>query len=307
MELINLAPGIENHLSASSITEYTGCSHKWRLHYKERITFPIHSPSLFFGSAIHKTLEEFHKTSHIKKMSLKEIIESFKRKFDLEIFYGEVEWSTDKEKDKLIKLAGELLTDYYKVHQDDPPPLSFAPKEGEEVYCVELQFRVPIFTSDGKMRRDYCFLGFIDKIAIYPNNTIAIVDYKTSRYKYTDWKVSTDLQLVLYSYAFRYMLSKGFFPQLAGRTKEDYVSYDVLIKTLSKDAISKGELRLQSCQKIVTDNDINRLFNQANNVIKGIESKCFVANYENQWCAYCDYNTNMKDGIPICTHPDFNK
>jgi len=48
---------------------------------------------------------------------------------------------------------------------------------------------------------DYSVTGYIDKIAIYPNGTVGIFDYKTSKNKFTKDEIDGNLQALMYSLA----------------------------------------------------------------------------------------------------------
>lgn len=307
MEILDFAPAASTHISASSITTYTGCPHKWDLQYNLKKTFPSKSPSVYFGSCIHKALEAFHKSAFINLLTLAELQGIFDTEFERETFFNEnIEWASEKDKTKMIKQAHEILSDYFYIHKKDPVPLEYiVPATGEKVSCIEMMFKVPITNRDGSINPDIAYLGYIDKITRDQEGKIVIVDYKTAARRYENWKVTTDLQLIIYAYAFRYFLQNRIFPEL-DIEKESYVQYEVLLKNLSKKDQEEGELRIQPCKKYVTDDDIKRLATQTDFCIKGIKAGAFCANYEGKWCDYCDFNVNFEDNIPICLHPKYN-
>ncbi len=176
----------ELKLSASRISTFQKCSYIYYCKYIEKIPEDTNSGALI-GSACHTIFECLLKKKHRHHYDLimdsktpscnnsepiKRLLKSYIKKNGL---------SDDSffKMDKMI-LVG-LATDFFC--------------EGADLQDPEIEFTIK---SD---KPKYIVGGFIDKLAIYKNKLVKIVDYKSSKQKFVGEELSNNLQAYIYSLA----------------------------------------------------------------------------------------------------------
>jgi len=160
-------------ISYSRINTYLFCPHKYKLVYLDNFHIPLNA-DISFGHIIHKTLELFHGGYDYSYDSL------------FECYYNS--WKNDGFIDSqqifdYYMRGKQLLENYYN---------SFLCSKAKTLY-VERAFD----TNIGQYR----FMGIIDRIDKYPDNTYEIIDYKTHLKIWKQEKINKDLQLSFYAYA----------------------------------------------------------------------------------------------------------
>jgi RecB family exonuclease len=245
-------------LSPSKITLYSDCGLKYKFQYIDGIKKLKTSIHLIYGSSIHKALELLNNSLIQKdKTDIEDVLQAFDDHWKKETTEGEIKNGFYEE--KLYYTALETLIKFYKEYSD------------YEVLASETEFSVPF--GDTQLH------GIIDAV-IQCKGKIYIVDYKTSKDLYEKFKIDTSIQLAIYAYAFRHLLSDGKFPNIV-KTQEDYVTYYVLTKDIDN-------LQIEIQKKKITEKEIKRLEYIANQATIGIQNKIFLPNYNSQ-CKYCEY------------------
>lgn len=173
-----------NYLSYSQINTFQTCP----LHYKLRYIFKVPTPqtaSQSFGTSIHSTLKDFYNLVLSGKRPTEKLIfeclenswvkEGFKTKKHERKFY-------DKGK---LYLAGFLKEGF------DPKNLPIA---------LEQPFTIPL-KLDAKNVKSLKIGGVIDRVDVFPDGSIEIVDYKTGANIPSQREVDKNLQLSFYGIA----------------------------------------------------------------------------------------------------------
>lgn len=144
--------------------------------YESDMDSPVY---LLFGSAIHKTLEVFHKEHYTKKSDLKKL---FRKNY--------IDFGVDDR--DYYALGFDILENYFSYLKYKAP---------KRVLCgTEIFFRVCL----GKDRygNDVCAQGTIDAVWYLGNGIYEIVDYKTSNYLPSTDEFEANTQIALYDIAF---------------------------------------------------------------------------------------------------------
>ena len=187
-------------LSFTALTSYKTCPLKYK--YQYILNFPTkQSKALSFGNTIHEVLKEYHVTRLNRDISLNEVLEIYKMKFQ-PFGYEDRDNQID-----YYKTGQELLTKYYeKYHHQKLKPVVI-----EKMFKFELN-GVPVS-------------GKIDRIDLNEDGTYEIIDYKTGETK-TEKEIRNDDQLTLYAEA-----AKEFFNYQNVKLTYFYLEKDEKIST----------------------------------------------------------------------------
>lgn len=256
-----------NHISASKVTSYADCGLKYKFNYIDKLGKFVSSIHLVYGSAIHAALEHFNVSLGATQDQSEDVFQAFHNEYEKGLIKDKLEDNFFRW--KLYEMGLNSLQKFLNEFVD------------YEVIATEQKFKVPLVWPDGTTDPNYDLLGFIDAV-IKRKGEIMIVDYKTSKEAYPKFNIDTSLQLTMYSYAFRHLLSEGKFPKIK-KKKEDFISYYVLQKDY--DSL-EGPIKMQ--RKKIGDVQMNKMFYTLRQYIKGTESGIFIPNY-NSMCKWCDY------------------
>lgn len=142
-----------NDFSYSRIDTYKMCPSKYFYTYIQREPRSFNDAAVL-GNIVHSVLEEC--LGNDKKLDLDILQDEYvkqKESYD----------PTNIIPQELVSVGSEILTEFYDKHYDD----SF------DIYDKEFGFSFVI--------GNYLVNGFIDRIDIYDDNTINIIDYKTRK------------------------------------------------------------------------------------------------------------------------------
>jgi hypothetical protein len=185
-----------DHLSSSQVGLYLQCPRKYRLRYVDGIPATFKSAPMAFGSAMHSAVaflaEERKKANGL---NLSQVIEIFRADWEAQKC-DEIRYNGDDEAHFLDKGVSLLK-------------LVFDESEEWKVKVAEMPFRVPVLDPDtGKEIVPVPLEGFID-LVLEPD---CVVELKTGVRKWDEAAVANNLQVTLYSYAYRLLFGKD--PQL---------------------------------------------------------------------------------------------
>jgi len=278
------------YFSNSRLETINQCSLKYYFNYVRKLRFDVKDPARCLGSVIHKVFEFYFKSVWAGKevdsndchflfdqLWTAEEAEIMKHRKDL-----------DKDKCSKSKYMGiKLVSEYYKYLRAHPKvPITYImPITKNKIPAVELEVRVPIINlKTGKLISDkYELLGHIDLIATSKQG-ITIEDHKTASRKYSNFKCKTSLQLLIYSYFYRYLQREKLLESLDGKElkpKESLVGFNVMLK---------GKIpSIEALFSKVGDGDLDRLYYVIENAIRLIENKIYLPS-NSQVCNMCDYN-----------------
>lgn len=234
-------------LSATGIRDFLQCALKVVFRYDHDLP-SMKNDFAKLGIAVHTALEQFTRRMIIKK--------SFPDESDYEFSittFMNTATEHGLENMSFYSDGKKIVTDY--IDKYDP---------SEEVIAVEHRFS--IITPDGVP-----IVGAIDKVVKINDDTIAIVDYKTSRTALTNWQLRDDIQLSMYDLA-----ASIIWPEYPNRLLYlDYVRIDKQVSTYrtEEDRITFREF-LQSLWVQLHKLDETEIKGTINNL-----------------CGWCDYKT----------------
>ena len=212
---------MNNRLSHSSLTMYSDCSERYRLHYKEKLRSITQASPLLFGSAVDKALEYALKNfDEVTERQVKVIFLKHWR-------YAEINGQ------KTYLRTSELV----KYNKSDIDPLlsdnAWASLKFKGLLMVEAYFRdiAPLIRGVVSSQEEIALTndngdaitGFVDAVLQWPSVKFPIIfDFKTSGRPYKQSQVKESPQLTLYKHA------------LGEKYKTNKVGFIVFIKQLDK-------------------------------------------------------------------------
>jgi putative RecB family exonuclease len=246
------------HLSASSISSYIDCSLAYKFSKIDRIPFEGRFDAMEFGSAIHKTLEQFYLEKMIgDNLLLKDIHsifdETWKKQAEGD---DQIQYTKGHDFKSLMMLGKDLLSTWFNKKPDD----NYNILGIEEAFSFHLP-GIPI-----------PFIGAMDLIEQDEVGTIIITDFKTSGKSYSVADVDQNQQLTLYQMAIK---SMGY------ENREVLLKFDTFIKT----KVPKFEVYWTTRSEL----DEHRLIRKANQVWDGIQKGVFIPNDTSWKCKNCSY------------------
>ena len=164
---------IELSYSATSLSMYEKCPLSFKLSKIDRISDSGYSPSASFGMYVHATLEDIFKGNVKNRGEISKLLDEKWDDSKFENIYQSTEYK---------KEACDVLCDYVRLN----PPNS----------TVKYLFEESLKVAIGK----YTFYGKLDRVDILDDNSIRILDYKTSKSKKSKGYIKKDIQLAFYSF-----------------------------------------------------------------------------------------------------------
>ncbi len=233
------------HLSSTKIDTYNSCPLKYRLKYIDKVPERKTRATGEFGSIMHSILEEFHglESENQTEQSLFNLLEKHWREDSFEY---------RQRGEEFRKQGKELLSDYFKYMQENPPTV--VGREKEFSYTMD---NVNVKIS-----------GKIDRIDDH-GETLGIVDYKTSRKKE---KANNNIQMALYTEALLNDAVQG----ISGKPGEASLHF----LRFGDDPLSSHEF---------LDEEIEAYRDKIRVVAEGIRSGSFETKKSAFNCQYCDY------------------
>jgi DNA helicase-2/ATP-dependent DNA helicase PcrA len=265
----NLNFEIPSIFSFTDIQTYGSCPYKYKL--SRILKLPTQgSPSMTFGSVMHKTLEEFYQLlisiNSLSQNSLfnNEPIVSMSHNKELkaptlEILYEIYDscWRSDsyvdtRQREDFYEKGKNILLDFYKLNQ----------KTGWSApLALETKFKIKI----GEIQ----ITGRIDRVDKISSGNIEIIDYKTGKSKE---KLTTDdkEQLLIYQIAME------IHPQFKNAGQCERLTYYFLND--GKKLSFTG-----------SEDDTEKLCKKINNIVDSIKQNNFAPKPEKFYCGHCDF------------------
>ena len=180
--------------------------------------------AVMFGKVTHDVIGNFNRFLMTdSKLSKQALVENFKQQFSVNIGDGNILYKDDDEPTQLLERGEELVALYYdEFHQLEPIE-------------VEMEFRLPIIdTNTG----DVASRDVVGKMDLLADGTV--YDIKTAGKSMPQNAVNSNLQLLLYGWAYRVIYGES--PKQLGiinliKTKQPKIQ--VLITKLNGDKQEK--------------------------------------------------------------------
>jgi putative RecB family exonuclease len=245
--------------SHSKLSTFEQCSLKFKFNYIDKVETEIEQTiEAFLGSMVHEVLEKIYKDQKFQKTNLLPELLDFYRS----------EWQKNWNKDIVIvrkeysaenfqKMGEQFITDYYK---------RYFPFNQTKTIGLETENTVPLDPE-----KKYMIHVRIDRLALAPDNTYEIHDYKTANSLPTQEDIDNDRQLAIYAYGI-----KQLYPDAKKiRLIWHYLAFDKELKS------ERSDEQLESLRKEVLE------------LIKEVENcKDFIPK-QSALCDWCQFR-------PIC-------
>ena len=252
MEAKPHSPKID-HLSASQLTLYLQCSLKYRFQYLDNLPKPFRPAGLAFGSAIHSSLDWFHKQKvNGNGVTLDVLLKVFDADWFSQCVEAEVRFKDKDTGPALIEMGRQMLTQYFRAYQEMP-------------VGAEIPFTVPLIEPVTGEVLGPNLEGRLDLA-----ERDAVVEFKTSAQTLNAQDLKDSLQLTCYGYAYRMLFQKE--PKI----------FRVV------DFVKTKTPKMVMLQATRGERDYRKLFYVAKEVLHGIESKVFYPNPSFK-CKDCEY------------------
>lgn len=245
-------------LSATRINTFLQCKKKYWFGYVDKLP-KLSSPAFKLGLACHEALEfggNIWKDENLEEFSKahkKAIIDEYKRK---SVYFGIEDFAEHKEGIEIVKAR---INDF---------------RLGRRIVGLEDKFGFPgspdFITDEGVP-----MIGAIDKTVEIDDDTLLIVDYKTSKMVPDNDKLKNDIQLSVY-----HMIAEKLYP-----------GYKRII--LSLDMLRKNEL-VYTYRTQEDMAELREYLKLVYDAMCGLEEKDAKASL-NTFCSWCDYKDNCEE------------
>ena len=190
----------QKNISYSQISMFKQCPHKWKLHYKDKISQRDTSIYLVFGIAIHEAIQEyltvFYEQSRAAADRL-ELVDKFQKTF-IEVYQKQYKQNNNSHFSSAEQMR-EFFEDGVEILKFFKKKIGgYFSKRGTHLVGIEL----PVINVPNKMLNNILFKGMLDVVLYNENSdTFDIIDIKTSTRGWHDKMKKNEekqFQLILY-------------------------------------------------------------------------------------------------------------
>jgi putative RecB family exonuclease len=249
------------HFSASQLMCYLQCPLQYHFQYELGISWEKTPSAVLFGGAVHKGIEKANRLLMDGGIDIRVVKAEYATAWKDTTSAEEIAWKEDPS--ELYQKGGELL-DLYCLEMASQKPTE-----------VELPFRLPIVDPQTGLfisQRD--LVGKID--AIFTDDTI--IEIKTTGRSPVQQEVDQNLQITLYSWAYRMLFGK---PERA-------------IKVVNLVKTKDPKISVVETQR--TERDHSWLLGTTFQVLRAIDQKLFYPNPIGGFgCFNCQYQQHCKE------------
>jgi len=206
------------HISYTQLNTYLKCPQKYEFQYVKGIPWEFIPEYFPFGKTIHEAAKLFYKTLKEtgQRIPLEDLTKHFKESWDRETQGNSIRYKENQNRDTTRDKGTQLV----KVFYENVSP--------QRIIGVEVPFSVDLVLEETGEVLPCKLTGIFDLIESDEEDTLVIVELKTSSKRFSDDQIDLDLQGTLYSYALK---------QIGFRTNGDetLVRYDQLLKQKNPD------------------------------------------------------------------------
>lgn len=258
--------------SHSRLETYQNCPRQYKLQYIDKIEIEeVESVETFLGSRVHETLEKLYKDVRMTLVpSLDDVLAHYDRIWDENWHEAVSIVRPDYTAANYREVGRRCIAEYYDRH-----------KPFDRARTIALEHVVSFPLDEEKQ---YWIRGVIDRLAVAPDGTYEIHDYKTSGRLRTQEDVDKDRQLALYHLALE-------------RMWPDVRNIDLVWHYL----VFGRELRSRR-----TPEQLACLKQDVIAAIETIEADTEFRTHESalcDWCAYIEFCPAKKHGVQISRLP----
>lgn len=182
--------------SHSKLSTFESCPQKYKFRYLDRIKVEGYDTvEAFLGGRVHEALEKLYRDVLMTKVpAVEEVIQFFEDGWERNWHPGVEIVRKDYSAEDYRNLGRSCLRSFYDRYH---------PFDQENTLALEERVTFPLLESapTGGRPSPVYMRGVIDRLAITPDGTIEIQDYKTSRHMPTQMNLDADRQLGLYQIA----------------------------------------------------------------------------------------------------------
>lgn len=251
------------HFSISQLTTYLQCPLQYYFQYELGLAWKSTPSAVAFGSSIHNAVEYLHRYSMDgSSVTLDEVTRAFNLDWAANIEQNKIRWRRAEEPAELLTKGQQLMELYYDQFKDTKPT------------AVELEFRLPLLDpATGLFIEARDVVGKIDVITNGGDGN-SIVEVKTSGRSPSQMEVDHNLQLTLYSWAFRMLYG----------VPEQKILVVALVKTKTP--------KIEVVETHRAESDYTKLISLIEQVIKCIDQKVYYPNPVGGYgCGGCQYRS----------------
>jgi hypothetical protein len=292
--------------SPTSTKTFLGCRLRYFFQYVKNWRITVRSPAFSIGTSFHAAAEKLNVLEALDKdIDTADLFEEFDRVWLSEIkdMKEGVEYKDQSELDVSRQKGLDLLEKHVDstIRKSYKPLLYTPPFSDVQTPAVEVRVDVPLVNLyTGTPYTDkHRVTGFVDAMAVAHRATshfdpgdLMVLDYKTSSREWNQFTVDTNIQLLMYAYAIRFILrNENWFPGL-NKTQEDLVGIVCLIKQKPSGTDKWGKIKNYIIR--ITDDEIQYLERMllkcvADLEASGTEVEGFLPNPTPDNCRYCEY------------------
>ena len=249
------------HFSCSQLVCYLQCPLQYYLQYELGLVWEKTPSAILFGGAVHRGVEQINRGLMNSGVDMAMAKTDFATAWK-EGLAEEIAWKEDP--NELYQKGIELL----ELYADE--------MKGEKPTEIELPFRLPIIDpATGLFIAQRDAVGKID--VVFTGDTI--VEIKTSGRSPVQQEIDQNLQLTIYSWAYRLLYGKP----------------EKTFKVISM--VKTKEPKIVVCETQRTERDHSWLIASVCQIIRAIESKLFYPNPIGGFgCFNCQYQRHCKEG-----------
>lgn len=252
----------EEHISVSAISKYLKCPRSYKFRYVDKIQAETRASSLVFGGAIHEALAVFYQALRDEQPepSIQELMMAFRLKFDDDLKEEPPVMFSDKETpDSLIECAESMLAVFLA--------------EAERPFRV-VEVEAPFSLDVGCSKR---LVGVLDAVVQDEDGTYRILEHKTAARRWTESRLSSDLQITVYQLA----------APMIGLGNTNEVNIQLLLKT------KKSGLEMYHAYRTQADKD--DALETVEGVLRAADAGAFYP-CRDWWCGSCEYASKCLAG-----------
>src|SRR4030042_4318809 len=179
------------HISYTQLNTYLKCPQKYEFQYVRGLPWEFMPEYFPFGRAIHEAAKLFYKTLKEtgQRMPLTDLTQHFKATWDREPQGNNIRHKENQNRDTSRQKGTQLVKAFYE---------NVAP---QRIIGVEVPFSVDLVLEETGEVLPCKLSGIFDLIESDEEDTLVIVELKTSSKRFTDDQIDLDLQGTLYSYS----------------------------------------------------------------------------------------------------------
>ena len=276
-------------LRQSTLKTWLSCPLMYKFRHIDKLEPAFRYPATIHGSALHLVLKQLHEgewNGDLQSLYTKALNHYLYASDESHI---PVRWKGDmhKEIEKLKNNAVEILENYRSKDYNKNAVVLFS----------EVQFRVKIL--------GYEFTGTIDQVRLNPDNSVELLDFKSSAQRPNHYAIPNDIQLTLYAYALKYgeLLVDGIWVRpnmLVDSVGIYFLRAHEVYKRKTGDALpgdEKGDPFIRTTKSI---QDLRAFRQEIRAQLSAMVKPWYYPNTAS--CAFCSYAThciNRNDNVPV--------